>query len=205
MGREIPDSRKPVIAAFDFDGTITKKDSLLWYIRHAVPMTSLLSGVIRMAPYLLLYKLRIIPNYQAKEKLFKIFFGGMTLRDFTQLAEDFCSKIDQMIRTEAIDKIKWHQQMGHEVIIISASAENWILPWAEKAGITTVLATKLEVKDGLITGKFLSKNCYGQEKSNRILLARPERDHYVLYAYGDSNGDKELLAMADFPFYRKFV
>ena len=40
-------------------------------------------------------------------------------------------------------------------------------------------------------------NCYGQEKVNRFLQVEPDRKSYVLYAYGDSSGDKEMIALAD--------
>jgi phosphoserine phosphatase len=57
------------------------------------------------------------------------------------------------------------------------------------------LATK--VKPDL--SGFISKNCYGQEKVNRLLEVEPDRKNYYLYAYGDSRGDREMLAFADFP------
>ena len=60
-----------------------------------------------------------------------------------------------------------------------------------------VLGTQIEVKNGNLTGRFLTKNCYGQEKVNRILALYPDRNTYYLIAYGDSRGDKELLAFAD--------
>ena len=67
-----------------------------------------------------------------------------------------------------------------------------------KIGIIDILATRIEVdSNGLLTGRFLSKNCYGQEKVNRLLEVEPNRDEYTLHAYGDSRGDKEMLAFAD--------
>lgn len=195
---------KKVIAAFDFDSTITKRDSLPVFIRFAVSLGQLLKGTLLMSPFLLLFKLKVIPNYQAKERLFRIFFAGLTLDAFNLLSEKFVPGIEKIVNPAALEKIKWHQQMGHEVIIVSASAENWINPWARKNGITTVLATRLQVKDNLITGNFLSKNCHGPEKAERLLEQYPNREEYILYAYGDSNGDKELLELADHAFYRSF-
>jgi len=195
---------KPVIAAFDFDGTITTRDSLPVFIRFAVSTRQFVLGSLTMAPYLVLFKLKFIPNYKAKERLFKTFFAGLKTEYFNILSEKFTEKIEKIVNPAALAKIKWHQQMGHEVVIISASAENWINPWASKNGITTVLATRLQVKDHTITGNFLTKNCHGAEKVNRLLENYPNREDYVLYAYGDSNGDTELLALADHSFYRSF-
>lgn len=204
MGRKLSESDRKVIAAFDFDGTITKYDTLLYFIWFAVSFYRVLAGTIAMVPFLGMYKMKFIPNYKAKERLFKIYFGGYQIDKFNVLSSEFSKKIDQIINPLALEKIKWHQEMGHEVIIISASAENWISPWATSQGIKTVLATRLEVKNNRITGTFLTKNCHGQEKVNRLLDRYPDRSSYVLYAYGDSNGDKELLSIADHSFYRRF-
>jgi len=197
-------SEKKVLAVFDFDGTITKRDTLPVFIRFAVTLTHLLTGSLFMAPFVLLFKLKVIPNYKAKERLFKTFFAGLSIDKFNTLSRDFVANIEQIVNPVALEKVKWHQQMGHEVIIISASVENWISPWANKYGIKTVLATGLQLKNDTITGNFLTKNCHGAEKVNRLLEKYPEREGYVLYAYGDSNGDKELLALADHAFYRSF-
>jgi phosphoserine phosphatase len=67
-----------------------------------------------------------------------------------------------------------------------------------------VLGTQIEVIDGKLTGRFLSKNCYGQEKVNRILSLYPNRQDYHLTAYGDSRGDKEMLAFADESYFKPF-
>jgi phosphatidylglycerophosphatase C len=205
MTEKHPVKTKKVIAAFDFDGTITTRDTLPAFIRFAVSFGHLIAGSLSMVPFLVLFKLKVIPNYKAKERLFKTFFAGITLDRFNMLSEKFIPTIEKLVNPAALEKLKWHQEMGHEVIIISASAENWIRPWAIKNGINTVLATKLQVIDHMtITGNFLTKNCHGTEKVTRLLEQYPERQNYILYAYGDSNGDRELLALADHPFYRSF-
>lgn len=204
MGRAIPKTDGKVIAAFDFDGTITKRDTLPLFINFANNKQQLLLGSLKMAPSLLLFKLKLIPNYKAKARLFRIFFGGMKLEKFEELCEGFTPSIEKVLNPVAIEKIKWHQKMNHQVIIISASVENWIRPWATKYGVDIILATQLQVKDNNITGNFLTKNCHGAEKVCRLLQHYPDKENYTLYAYGDSNGDKELLALADHPYYRSF-
>jgi len=193
------------VAAFDFDGTIIKRDSLFVFIWFAVPFLRIVFSFIKVMPWLVLYQLKLIPNFKAKEKLFKALFKGTSIAVFNKNCVDFVPKIQAMVNPEAMDKIKWHREMGHEVVIISASVENWIIPWATQTGIDTVLATQIEVIDGLITGKFLSKNCHGPEKVNRLLQHLPDWDSYDLYAYGDSYGDRELLLLADHKFYHCFV
>ena len=93
------------------------------------------------------------------------------------------------------ERLLWHLEQGHKVYVISASIEEWVKPFFHTLGDVTVLATK--VKPDL--SGFASNNCYSQEKVNRLLEVEPERNTYTLYAYGDSRGDKEMLAFADFP------
>lgn len=195
---------KKTIAAFDFDGTITKYDTLPYFIYFALSYPKLIASTLKMLPSLVLFKLKVITNNVAKEKLFRIFFKGFSEEKFKFIANHFTHNIAKIVRTEAIEKIKWHQKMGHEVIIISASVEIWIKPWAMDQGIETVLGTKLETINGKLTGNFTTNNCYGQEKVNRLLENYPNRETYTLYAYGDSNGDKNLLELADHAFYRTF-
>ena len=64
-------------------------------------------------------------------------------------------------------KIIWHQEQGHKVVVVSASMECWLKKWCEKYSID-LIATRLEIQDGKLTGKFATKNCYGPEKANRI-------------------------------------
>lgn len=192
-----------VIAVFDFDGTITTVDTLFDFIRFYYGFPRLIVGLFVLSPILILFKLGFIPNDKAKELLFSYFFKGKTLSEFNAICEKYKNRINQTLRSQAIDKIRFHQQQGHIVLINSASIYNWILPWAQSVGIKNVISTEIEVKEGVITGKFKGENCYGVEKVKRFLELYPYRDTYQLYVYGDSSGDKPLLDIADFPFYKE--
>lgn len=193
-----------VIAVFDFDGTITTVDTLFDFIRFYYAFPRFLWGLFALSPVLILFKLGFISNDKAKERLFSYFFKGKTLSEFNAICEKYKNRINQTLRSQAIDKVKFHQQEGHIVLINSASIYNWILPWAQSIGIESVIGTEVEVKEGVITGKFKGENCYGVEKVKRFLELYPYRDTYQLYVYGDSSGDKPLLDIADFPFYKEF-
>ena len=122
---------------------------------------------------------------------------------FCQLGFKFKEEINNIIKEAQVEKLTKHLEHGDTVYVISASIEEWILPWCHDFGKINVLGTKIEIIDGIITGKFQTKNCYGQEKVNRLLEKEPDRDSYYLYAYGDSKGDKEMLAFADKSFLCK--
>lgn len=192
-------SLNTTIAAFDFDGTITSKDTLFDFIQFYAGKKKLFKGLIILSPILISYKLGRIKNDIAKQKLFSHFFKNLSIEEFNKISREYAHRIREITRPEVLEKIKWHQAQRHTVIIVSASISNWIKPWAKEVGIEAVLATEILIKNNLIEGSFSSKNCYGQEKVNRLLTKCPNRKEYTLYAYGDSVGDKELLAFSDFP------
>lgn len=189
------------IAAFDFDGTLTTKDSFIEFIRFCKGTKALVKGLLRYAPLLVLMKLHLYPNYKAKQKVFAYFFKGMKLTEFDKHCETFAIQCSFLLRDKGVRAVLQAQKNGAETVIVSASVYNWVEPCVYA---DAYLCTEIEVKDGLLTGRFLTKNCYGQEKVNRLLEKYPNRKDYHLTAYGDSRGDKELLAFADKAHYKPF-
>ena len=195
---------KKALVFFDFDGTITNRDSLEDFIQYATGKLPYYIGMLKISPILVAYTLKVIPNYKAKEKLIAHFFKGWDAAKFKNLAEQYSFKqIANITRPKAIEKIKWHQQQGHEVVIVSASMECWLKAWCQKNTVE-LIATQLEIKNNKIKGKFLSKNCNGIEKVNSIKETYDLSQYDYIYAYGDSRGDKEMLALADESFYKPF-
>lgn len=189
------------IVAFDFDGTLTNRDTLLMFILDAKGLVAFTIGFLYRLPLIVMMKLRLYPNYRAKEKVFSYFFKGMPLDTFNTLCQRFADTHRHLLRPQAVETLEQAQAEGAEVLIISASIDNWVQPFFPSV---KVLGTQIEVKDGCLTGRFFTKNCYGQEKVNRILKEYPYRDEYHLTAYGDSNGDRELLAFADEAHFKPF-
>ncbi len=193
------------LALFDFDGTITTDDSLIKFIRFVVGDAKFVIGMAVLSPMLTAYKLKLIPNYKAKQYMISYFFKGMDENKFMQVAKEYSLKhIKTILRSEAMEKIAWHKEQGHKIVIVSASIECWLKPWCNENHLD-LIATKLEIKDNIITGKFLTKNCYGIEKANRVQEKYNLDDCDHIYAYGDSRGDKELLELADESFYKPFT
>lgn len=189
------------IYAFDFDGTLTTKDTLLEFIRFAKGTLAFGLGFLRYTHLLVLMKLGGYPNWKAKQKVFAHFFKGMSIDDFDALCQEFAASSKHLLRPKGIEAINKAQSEGSEVLIVSASIDNWVQPFFANV---KVLGTQIEVVDGKLTGRFLTKNCYGQEKVNRILTLHPNRQDYHLTAFGDSRGDKELLAWADESYFKPF-
>lgn len=192
------------IHAFDFDGTLTRRDTLLGIIRHQRGTAGLMRVLLLHAPKLLMMKAGQYPNWKVKQKVFRMCFGGMTLDDFNALCEDYARKQAGIMRTDALRCLDDALKRGCKVVVISASIDNWVSPFFKGREGIEIAGTQIEVINGKITGRFLTKNCYGKEKIERLLALYPDRKSYRLVAYGDSRGDRELLAFADEAHYRKF-
>ncbi len=195
---------KNVKAVFDFDNTITTKDTLFHFIRFYHGELKFLWGIFVLSPMLFLFVCKLISNEKAKQRMFSFYFKGEKSEVFREKCIAYSKEIDKILNSQAIERIEWHNGQGHEVIIVSASIEDWIKPWAEQHNITLVIGTKLESKNSVLTGSFASPNCYGAEKVKRFLEFYPDRDDYELFAYGDSRGDAEMLELSDHPFYKTF-
>ena len=197
-------SSKNTLACFDFDGTITTKDSLPDFIKYAVGKPVYYLKLFFLSPLLICYMLKIIPNYIAKQMFLSYFFKGWVADNFLKIAEQYSDKqIDKITRPMAIKRIKFHQQQGHTVVIVSASIEYWLRKWCKNQSVD-LIATRLEIHKGKITGKFASDNCYGMEKVNRIKEKYDLSKYSTIYAYGDSSGDKEMIKIATKRYYKYF-
>lgn len=193
-----------VVAAFDFDGTLTRGDSFFPFLKFAVGSLRFYWGLLLLSPILLGYGLRLISNHRAKQAVLTHYLKGWTSEQLQQVAEKFAQlHIPQLLRQTAMQQLQWHQQQGHHLILVSASLEAYLRPWADSLQMQ-VIGTQLEVASNQVTGRIAGKNCYGPEKVRRLRALVGDLDAYHLYAYGDSKGDRELLAIAQFPHYRSF-
>lgn len=192
------------LALFDFDGTLTRKDSLIEFIRFAQGDIPFAGGMIQLSPMLIAYKLKLIRNDKAKEKMISFFFKNTDEVKFRQLASEYSLReIDKIVKRKALEKLVWHQKNNHRVVVVSASMECWLKPWCDKNNLE-LISTKLKFSNGAFTGKFVTKNCYGIEKVNRITDYLNLDDYDEVYAYGDSKGDKEMLELANHQYFRCF-
>ncbi len=115
----------------------------------------------------------------------------------------FWQREEIMFNEKALKKLQWHEESGDRIIVVSASAAAWIEPWTSQRKIE-LISTILELKEGKVTGRIRGKNCYGPEKVKRLEEILATSDYDEIYVYGDSRGDKEMLAIATNPFFRKF-
>jgi phosphatidylglycerophosphatase C len=192
------------IAFFDFDGTITTKDTLLEIIKFQKGKTSFYFGFLLHAPWLIAYKLNWLSNNLAKQKILSYFFAGMEERVFQENCDLFADNIiPDLVRPGALSEINQLRTRGFEIVIVSASAGNWIRKWTNHFSLQ-LIATRLEVKNGLITGKIEGKNNHGKQKAVNICELWNLNDYEEIYAYGDTQGDKSMMDLATKSFYKPF-
>jgi phosphatidylglycerophosphatase C len=197
---------KEIVAAFDFDGTITNRDTFLAFIRFVKGYYAFYTGLLYFSPLLIAYKLKLYPNWKIKQIIFSWFFKGLDYESFRDFGNKFAQKNKKRILySTALNALQNHISNGHRVYIVTASITDWVSPFFEGMGLHGIIGTEVSIdSNNCLTGTFRSKNCYGKEKIDRLLEKEPNRHLYELHAYGDSRGDQDLLEAADIKFYKEF-
>ena len=197
------DEKKYSVYAFDFDGTLTSRDSFIAFLAYSVGGARLAGYLFRLLPSFAALLLHRISLQRAKERLFSCCFRGMPLEEFDRLCASFAESHADILRSRGMDYLT-RLCREQPVIIISASIKNYVEAFFRGLPLT-VEATCPEVdQSGRLTGKFLGRNCKGQEKVLRLTGHYPDRQDYRLIAFGDSSGDRELLAFADEAHWKPF-
>jgi phosphatidylglycerophosphatase C len=190
------------LALFDFDGTITSKDSLFDFIIYTFGWKRFLIGCLLRSHTMLAYASNMISADKAKEELLSFYVSGIKCQDFKAMGSQYSRKrLPKIVRQDASKRIRWHQSQGHTVAVVSASMEYWLEDWCKENDLD-LIATRLEVKNERVTGKFASRNCSGREKIARIKEKYDLERFVYIYAYGNSSGDKEMLELADEKYYK---
>lgn len=190
------------LVLFDLDGTITTRDTLADFILHTFGFMRCAAGLLAASPFLVLYMLKIIPGGKAKERVFRYFLNGWGREEFRSAAERYArERMPAILRERAMERIAWHRSRGDRIVVVSASAEEWVGIWCAMQGMEAI-GTRLELADGRFTGRILGENCTGPEKARRIREAISLDEYEYVYAYGNSGGDAEMLALANERYYK---
>jgi phosphatidylglycerophosphatase C len=191
------DEARP-LAAFDLDGTLTHRDTLLPFLRQAVGRGRTYRALLASSlPLARAAAFGGTHRDTAKAAVLRGVLAGAPLDGLTEAAEAFADHVvTHRVRPEVRAQVDWHRRKGHELVLVSASPELYVTPIGRRLGFDTVLATRLEVDaDGRLTGRLLGANCRGPEKVMRLREWRGEGVS-IDYAYGDSAGDREMLDLA---------
>lgn len=194
--------KPPVIAAFDFDGTLTYHDTLLPFLLFISGYFSTTMKLLKAAPPLLGFPLGLTSRQEAKESLLTSFLKGMPIEDLKEYGNKYASSVlNRHLKKEGMEKLKMHQEAKHRCVLVSANLDVYLTPWAKLNGFQDLLCSQVAIDSTTdqVTGKLEGTNCWGEEKRKRLLALLGPKENYILYAYGDSRGDKEMLELADYP------
>lgn len=188
------------IAVFDFDGTLSTRDVLIEFlIRFGGPWAVLRS--LTANPRLVI---RVLAGRASRDELkaavLADVLAGRPRHDLELAGIEFAHRVrTKRLRRDMLDRLAWHRYEGHETVIVSASLEAYLIPLALDLGVDHVIAVRLDADEsGRLTGEMAGGNVRGTRKA--VLLSEwIDGTPAEVWAYGDSPGDRELLAMADHP------
>jgi len=184
-------------AAFDFDGTITRRDTLVPFLTRVAGRVAVARALAAESTGLAMALIGRANRDTVKERVLTRVLAGCSYAEVEAAGRAFGARLVQSaITRDARERIEWHQREGHEVVIVSASLDVYLAEVGRSLGIAHVLSTRLETDAyGRCTGRLHGANCRGIEKATR-LRALVGSDDVVLWAYGNSRGDDEMLALA---------
>lgn len=195
---------RPVVAAFDFDGTISRRDTFMPFLFRAFGYRRVLTalmGLSALGAQVLLGKLGRDPF---KAALIARLFPGASVTALDALGRDHAAAIDRQLRPGALRRIAWHRARGDRLVMVSASLDCYLRHVADHLGFDDLLCTRLGHQEGLCDGRMDGGNCRGPEKVRRLEALLGDLSQFDIHAYGDSDGDREMLAIAQFPAYKPF-
>ena len=184
------------LALFDFDGTLCKKDSFTGFIFYALSKRHIVKQGIKILPWIQAYYLNAYPAHAMRSKLFRAMFSNANVLELEQIAQEYAANLISQLNPPLLKQLKQHQSLGDDVVLVSASVDVYLQHVCALLNID-LICTHTEQVNNTYTGQYTTPDCSSEQKKLRI-LEKYSLDHYsVIYAYGNSMEDNEMLALAD--------
>ena len=198
-------TRSGPIVAFDFDGTLTVSDTFLAFLRWREGNVGYHAGMAKLAPAASAFLINRKVD-RLKSAAVKVFLKGLPMEVLEEEAREFAATAAPiLLRPDALKVWRRHRNDGARMVIVTASPEPIIAPFARGLGADLLIGTGLAVdKEDRLTGGLKGRNCRGPEKVKRLREVFGE-DVRLAAAYGDTDGDDDMLDIADEKFMRLFV
>ncbi|MFG1499537.1 HAD-IB family hydrolase [Halobacteriovorax sp. XZX-3] len=185
------------LALFDFDGTITFKDTFTEFIFYSVGPKKLRLGKLLLSPFILAYKLKLLSGPTMRALIVRYAYSRQSTTTLKHQGQNFSqSFLPKVIRTNAQEEIDRHKKLGNKIVIVSASLDLYLAPWCEANGFD-LICSSLESKNGKYTGGYYGGDCTGHMKAQRVKEKYDLSSFDKIYAYGDTAEDQQLLELAD--------
>jgi phosphatidylglycerophosphatase C len=184
------------LALFDFDGTITSADTFTGFLRFALSPARRAVGGALVSPLVLAYRANAVSASRARTGVSRAAFAGARAAAVRERGRQYAAEVlPGVIRQRAMEQIAWHQRQGDAVVVVSASLDVYVGPWCQRAGVEWI-CTELEERGGRFTGRYRHGDCSGCAKARRIRERYDLRQFPIIYAYGDTAEDREMLELA---------
>jgi len=188
---------------FDFDGTLTYKDTMFLFLKFYDPAKFSVQ-FLKHVPLFILLKMKLADAEAVKKSFIASILKGQSRYQIEKKAQQFFDEnYPGLFRENALDFIKNIDREHTESYIVSASLDIWVKPFADKLNMI-LLATKAEFIDDIFTGEFIGKNCNKDEKVCRIEAELGDKKFDKIIAFGDTSGDKAMFKFANESHYRFF-
>lgn len=192
----------PNLALFDFDGTITSKDTFTPFIFRAVEPTRLAAGKIALSPLIAAHRLGFVSTSLLRRSIVLWGFRGRRYAEIHAAGLRYSqTELALVVRRKALARIRFHQAQGDVVAVVSASLDVYLSHWCREVGVELICA-ELEHRRGVLTGRYRDGDCSGDEKARRVQQRYDLKSFGTIYAYGDSPEDEAMLTLAHQRFYR---
>jgi len=184
------------LALFDFDGTLTDSDSYSAFVRLAVPRSRKAVVGLLVSPIVLAYHHGLVSATATRSVVSMVGFCGERVSRLEELGRSYAVDVlPKTLREDASDRLEWHRRQGDAVVVVSASLDVYMKPWCADRALHCI-CTELETRKGRYTGRYVDGDCSGVEKARRVVRRFDPRHFTLVYAYGDTHEDREMLELA---------
>ncbi len=190
------------LALFDFDGTITNRETMPDFMHMAVRPGRLLLGKVLLLPLILGYKTKLVSGVVVRAAICLLGFWRVPVHELEAHGQQFADNfLPSTLRPEAMKRIAWHKSRGDTVVVVSGGLDVYLRHWRREHGVD-LLCSSLDHRDGKLTGRYFGRQCVKSEKARLVQEQFPLAAYSRVFAYGDTPEDRELLALAHEAYYR---
>lgn len=193
------------LALFDLDGTLTRADTMVRFMYMLLGRPRSWAVLASTAPAIVAAKLGLVANDLPKRMALRAMLKGRTVSETLVIAERFQTEVlPGLLRPQAHDRIAWHLQQSHRVVVVTASCSLWLSAWCQRQGLELIATELVMGPDGRFTGEPATPNCKGAEKVRRIKAVLDPAMYAPIHAYGDTGADRPMLQLAQHRHWRPF-
>ncbi|WP_447940612.1 HAD family hydrolase [Pseudoxanthomonas mexicana] len=189
------------LALFDFDGTLTTRETFPDFMRYAVARPRLLVGGVLLAPVVFGYRRGWIAGNPTRASIVQVGLRGVDAARLRAQGDAFAREVlPDVLRPEAMTRLAWHRERGDRIVVVSGGLDVYLAPWCATQDIE-LLCSVLAERNGRITG-YAGAQCVGEEKVRRVRALCDPQAYAAIHAYGDTHEDNAMLSMAHHRTYR---